>query len=157
MINRTAERVLSIIAAIFTGIGLVVSVVVALFMSAAVSEPGFQDEMREIMSGDGTFTPSEVDVMIGLVDSFHVFIWIAVIAAFISLVLNIIGTIKIWNNSSPKAAGILFVVAGLFGGIISLPSILLYIAGILCLTKKPPMAPEPLQDESVATQTTWMS
>ncbi|GKV65454.1 MULTISPECIES: DUF4064 domain-containing protein [Sporosarcina] len=157
MINRTAERVLSIIAVILTGIGLVASVFIALFMSAAVSEPGFQDEMRQILSGDGTFTPSEVDVMIGMVDSFYILIWIAVIAAFISLVLNIIGTIKIWNNSSPKAAGILFIVAGLFGGIISLTSILLYIAGILCFTKKPPMAPEPLQDDYAAAQSTWMN
>ncbi|WP_301108518.1 DUF4064 domain-containing protein [Sporosarcina sp.] len=154
MINRTAERALSITAAIFTGIGLAGSVLVALFMSAAVSEPGFQDEMRGVLSGDGTFTPSEVDVMISMVDSFYVLIWIAVIAAFISLVLNIFGTIKIWNSSNPKAAGILFIVAGLFGGIISLTSILLYIAGILCLTKKPPLAPEP---EHAAAETTWMS
>lgn len=157
MINRTAERVLSIIAAILTTIGLAGSVLLGIFFNVGISQPEILEEIRLGMASDGTLTPSEVDMFMGFVESFSVFIWILVIAAFISLVLNIIGTVKIWNNANPKAAGVLFIVSGLFGGIISLPSILLYIAGILCFTKKDPLAPELSHDASAAGQTNWMS
>ena len=69
--------------------------------------------------------------------------WLIIIGLIISLVLTIIGIVNIWNNKNPKLAGIMFIIAGVFGGILSLPSILLYIAGILCFTKKPPLTDEP--------------
>ncbi|WP_153732291.1 DUF4064 domain-containing protein [Sporosarcina obsidiansis] len=157
MINRTAERVLSIIAAVFTTIGLIGTVLIGFFVNAAISDPEIKEEMRLGMASDGTLTPSEVEMFMSFFESISVLIWIGVIAAFVSLVLNIIGTVKIWNSSNPKAAGTLFIIAGLFGGIISLPSILLYIAGIICFTKKQPMEPQPSIDEMSATQTNWIN
>ena len=50
--------------------------------------------------------------------------------------------IKEVNNKNPKLAGIMFILAGLFAFVLSLTSILLYIAGILCFTRKAPLTDE---------------
>ena len=69
--------------------------------------------------------------------------WLIIIGLIISLILTIIGIVNIWKNKNPKLAGTMFIIAGLSAGILSLTSILLYIAGILCFTKKPPLTNEP--------------
>ena len=66
-----------------------------------------------------------------------------IIVMIISVVLNIIGIVNIWNNKNAKLAGIMFIIAGVVGGLLSLSSILLYIAAILCFTKKPPLQDDP--------------
>lgn len=157
MINRTAERVLSLIGAIFNGISLIVGVIIAFIFNLVKSDPAAMEEMKYSMISDGVMTMEEIDMFMSLFSSFIVLIWIAIAVAFIGLVLNIIGIVKIWNNANPKAAGILFIIAGIFSGILSLTSILLYIAAILCFTKKPPYAPQPSPDEVADTQTNWMA
>lgn len=157
MINRTAERVLSLIAVIFNGISILIGVFAAFLFSLVKSDPAAMDEMKYSMVNDGILTMDEIDLVMDLFGSFVVLIWVAIIIAFIGLVLNIIGIVKIWNNASPKTAGILFIIAGVLSGILSLPSILLYIAAILCFTKKPPYAPQPSPDEVDGAQTNWMA
>jgi hypothetical protein len=67
------------------------------------------------------------------------FFWLLIIGLIISLVLNIIGIVNIWRNKNAKLAGIMFIIAGVLAGLLSLSSILLYITAILCFTKKPPL------------------
>lgn len=157
MINRTAERVLSIIAVIFNGISILAGIFIAFLFNLVKSDPAAMDEMKYSMVKDGVLTMDEIDMFMDLFSSFTVLIWVGIIIAFIGLVLNIIGIVKIWNNSGPKAAGILFIISGILSGILSLPSILLYIAAILCFTKKPPYAPQPSPDEVSGTGTNWMA
>ncbi|AXI00309.1 DUF4064 domain-containing protein [Sporosarcina sp. PTS2304] len=155
MINRTAEKILSIIAAIFTFFGMAMLIVFGFFLNMAGNDPNTMEQFREVMLADGTLSVSELDMFMEFFDVFAMFIWVGVAVALIGLVLNIIGLVKLRTNA--KAAGTLFIIAGLFNGILSLTSILLYIAGILCFTKKPPMAPEVAQDEYVANQSNWMN
>lgn len=154
MINRTAEKVLSIIAAVFTFLGMGALVIFGIFVNMAKSDPELMNGFRTELLSDGTLTADEVEWFMGFFDLFASLVWLGVVAMFISLVLNIIGLVKMRKNA--KAAGTLFIIAGLFNGILSLTAILLYIAGILCLTKKPPV--EPLtKDEYVENQTNWMN
>lgn len=157
MINRTAERVLGIIAMILLALSVAGTALIAFFWNMASEDPAFMEDFRIEIVNEGVLNASEVDMLMSFMDSFAVFIWVVAAVVFVALILNIIGLVKIWNNASPKAAGTLFIIAGLLGGILSLPSILLYIAGILCFTKKAPMAPGPPRDEYVSSQSEWMN
>ncbi len=157
MINRTAERVLGIIAAVFLTLSVVGTILIGVFWNMANQDATFMQEFRQQMMNEGVLSGEEMDMFISFMGSFSMIIWFFAAVAFIGLILNIIGLTKVWNNKNPKAAGVLFIIAGLFGGFLSLPSILLYVAGILCFTKTAPMAPGPLEKEHVSTESNWMN
>lgn len=141
-ISRTAERVLSIIAAILSALGVVGIVLIGSVFRMAMNDPLVYSEMEAEMLRDGTLTAADVEMVFSLFESLMSFVWVILVVAIIGLILNIVGIVQIWNNKNPKLAGTLFIIAGLLAGILSLASILLYIAGIMCFTKKPPLAPE---------------
>ena len=82
-------------------------------------------------------------MIFGMFDMFADFSWLFVIALVISLIATIVGIIFIWNNKNPKLAGVMFILAGLFAYVLSPTSILLYIAGIMCFTRKAPLTDDP--------------
>lgn len=135
--NRTAEKVLGIIGLVFTVFGVIASIFGAVIFNMFSSDPTLRGEMEMDLYSDPAFTKADVDMVFTVFDSLGGFLWLGVVFLVISLIVTIIGLIKIWNNKNPKLAGIMFILGGLTGGILSLTSILLYIAGILCLTKKP--------------------
>jgi hypothetical protein len=142
--KRTAEKVLSIISALLTAVGVFLSFGLLALFNYLKSEPTFRGDFElEMMTFDPTITPADVDVIYSNFFLIGNFIWLIIISFIISLILTIIGIVNIWNNKNPKLAGIMFIIAGVTAGILSLTSILLYIAGILCLTKKPPLTVEP--------------
>ena len=157
MINRTAERVLGIISAVLLTLSVLGTALVAFIWNMASTDPTFMDEFRKGIVSEGVLNTEEVDMFMSFMGSFSTIIWVLVVVALLGLILNIIGLVKVWNNKSAKTAGILFIIAGLLGGFLSLPSILLYIAAILCFTKKPSMAPGPSPDEYVSTESNWMN
>lgn len=140
--KRTAEKVLGIISAILTGLGIVMLGGLLGVFNIMKNDPGIQGELEAELYLSPEITPNDVDTILSMFNLVGGFMWLAILFAAVSLLLIIIGLVKIWNNSNAKLAGILFIIAGLLGGILSLPSILLYIAGILCLTKKPPLMEE---------------
>jgi ABC-type phosphate transport system permease subunit len=142
MINRTAEKVLSIISAVFTVLGIISTVVMMVFYNFLKSDPMIQKEFEAEMLADPTINPEDLEWIYGMFNFLGGLIWLFVILLIISLILNIIGIVNIWKNKNPKLAGIMFIIAGVLAGIINLTSILLYIAGILCFTKKPPQTNE---------------
>ncbi|GKV54845.1 hypothetical protein NCCP2222_07920 [Sporosarcina sp. NCCP-2222] len=146
--NRTAEKVLSIIAVVLTAIGTVASFFGVGILKLITSDPTFRSEMRMELLSDPTFTEQDVEMFFNVFDILGGVIWLIIIALLISLVLNIIGIVNIWNNKNAKLAGIMFIIAGVLGGVVSLASILLYVAGILCFTKKPPLQDEPILDST---------
>lgn len=155
MINRTAEKVLAIIAAVFTALGMALLLLLGFFFNVASNDLEMIEQLRAEIIGQGTFSLEEVDMYMEFFNSFGVFIWIGVAVTCISLVLTIIGLVKL--RSQAKVAGTLFIVAGLINGILSLTSILLYIAGIMCITKKPPTELGPSQEEQLTDQSNWMN
>lgn len=142
--KRTAEKVLAIISAVLTVIGVILSFATLAFLNFIKSDPAFQDDFRtEILLFDPTLNPADIEIVFTVFNFMGSFMWLVIIGLIISLILIVIGLVNIWNNKNPKLAGILFIIAGLLGGILNLTSILLYIAGILCITKKPPFTQEP--------------
>lgn len=141
-LNRTAEKVLSIIAVIMTAIGVIVGFIAIAIFNLVKNDPAAMRDIEMEMMADPAMTQAEMDAIYGAFSVMGGLIWFLLIAMIISVVLNIIGIVNIWKDKNAKLAGILFIIAGLLGGILSLPSILLYVAAILCFTKKPP-----LQDE----------
>ncbi len=138
--SRTAEKVLSIISAAFTAITIVMSFVGLAFWKNLTSDPAWRREVEMELLADPEFTPGDVEFIFSLLNFFEGFYWFIIIALIISFILTIVGIVNIWNNKKPKLAGIMFIVAGLFAGILTLTSILLYIAGVLCFTRKPPLS-----------------
>ena len=153
--NRTAERVLSIIAVILTGIGTILGFLGIALFNLIKNDPTVREEIEMEMMTDPTLSAADVDMFFDLFDVFGGFLWAIIIVMIISIVLNIVGIVNIWNNKNAKLAGIMFIIAGILGGILTLPSILLYIAAILCFTKKPPLqddlqfAEQPYNDDTM--------
>lgn len=137
MVNRVAERVLAIISAVFTTFALVGSVVFLGLINVGLSDAEMRADIEAEIYNDPTFTVEEADMIVMVIDVMAGFMWVVIIALIISLVLNIIGMFLIWNSSNAKVAGILFILSGLINFILSISSILLYIAAVLSFTKKP--------------------
>lgn len=138
--KRTAERILSIIGTVFTGISIGISIALMSFFNFLTSDPMMQQDFeKEMLSIDPTMTPEDLELFMSVMDFMGGIIWLLIIGLIISFVLSIIGVVKVWNNSNPKLAGILFIIGGVLGGILSLSSILLYITAILCFVRKAPI------------------
>jgi hypothetical protein len=141
--KRTAEKVLSIISLVFTLLGIIGGFAFAAFMKVALSDGATRSEMEsQFLLTDPTLGAEDIDIFFGIIETFADFSWFFVIVLIISLIANIIGIIFIWNNKNPKLAGTMFILAGLFVFVLSPTSILLYIAGILCFTRKAPINDE---------------
>lgn len=140
--KRTAEKILSIIAMILNGIGIIITFIMIGFYKMFREDPMIQNELKAEILADPNLTPTDVETVFSILEMIGGFLWAGVAVAVISIIFTIIGLVNIWNNKNSKLAGIMFIVGGLFAGIVTLPSILLYIAGILCFTRKSPVAPE---------------
>lgn len=147
--SRTAERVLGILGIVFTAISIAGGIFGAVVFQMLNTNADFRQELEMEFYSDPTMTQGDIDMIFNVFNAFGGFLWLLVIFCIISLVLNIIALIKIWNNKNPKLAGILFIIAGLTGGILTLTSILLYIAGIMCLTRKETLPPGDYRDPIV--------
>ncbi|MEK5036846.1 DUF4064 domain-containing protein [Sporosarcina sp. FSL K6-3457] len=141
--KRTAEKSLSIVSLVLSIIGIILSVILVSFFNLVKSDPQFQNEFEQGILSDPTLGPEDLEIINMVLGLFGGTMWFIIIGLIISVIMTIVGIVKIWNNNNPKLAGIMFIIAGVLAGVISLPSILLYIAGILCFTRKPPMTDKP--------------
>ncbi|MFF2753880.1 DUF4064 domain-containing protein [Psychrobacillus sp. NPDC058041] len=138
--KRTGEIALGVISAIFSLISIVLISLLVIGVSTTLKEEGFNTELKNqiltnpaISAQDVEYITQNADVILSGV---NVIGWGIVISIFISLVLNIFGIVFIYNNKNQKLAGIMFIFAGVLAGILSITSILLYIAAILCFVRK---------------------
>lgn len=138
-LNRTAEKVLSIIALVLNVIGAIVAFIGLAVFNLLKNDPSFKQEFEMEMMADPALTSADIEAMYAVMNVLGGFIWLIIIGIIISIVLNIIGIVNIWKNKNAKLAGIMFIIAGALGGLLSLQSILLYVAAVLCFTKKPPL------------------
>ena len=136
--KRTAEKVLAIISLIFTVFGIIGSFFLVGFMKLVTGgEIGEEIEME--LFSDPNITPADVEATLWAFDFLEGFSWFFVVVLIISLIATIVGMVFMWNDKNAKLAGIMFIVAGLFAFLITPTSIMLYIAAILCFTRKPPL------------------
>lgn len=153
--SRTGEIVLGVISAIMTLLSVILVAVLVVSGSNLLNNEEFKAEIEGSIVNDPTFTDTEIqfisDNLDLVADAISLFGWVFIITLVISLILNVIGIVSISKNKNPKLAGIMFILAGVFAGIISLTSILLYIAAIMCFVRKPPVQ---VQEEYYTTEKT---
>lgn len=141
--SRAGEVALGIIGTILNVILLVVVTLAVVGASNADTVELKQMFEEEIVLADPAMTQEDVAMFndaldVGL-DIFGVVGWVLVVTLLISVILSIIAVVKVSKNKSPKAAGILFIFAGLLSGILLLAPILFYIAAIMCFVRKTPV------------------
>lgn len=149
--KRTVERVLAIISAILIGLGILIIVFLTVGMGALFKMDEFKAELVQDLMEDPqlTLTEDEVVAVLQLFESFISFGWVFVIIGVIALVLTIVGAVQVGNPAKVKAAGVMFILGGIMAGVITLPSILLYIAAGMAFIRKPPVPDQtfrPLHD-----------
>lgn len=141
--SRTGEIVLGVISSIFTITAIILMSLFVIGGNAAFQDELFTSEIQQGIMSDPALVGQDVDLILENVNAFtnifSVLGWGFVVALVISLILNIIGIVAVVKNRNPKLAGIMFIAAGLFAWVISLTSILLYIAAIMCFVRKPPV------------------
>ncbi|SES28941.1 DUF4064 domain-containing protein [Psychrobacillus sp. OK032] len=141
--KRTGEMVLGVISAIFTAISIIALAFLVISGSAAVNDEAVNAEIQQQILNDPALTGEEAEMLAQFLEvlpgMFSAFGWGFIIVLVISLVLNIVGIISVTKNKKPKLAGAMFILAGLFAGIISITSILLYVAAIMCFVRKSPV------------------
>jgi len=142
-LSRVGEVALGIIGTILNVILLVVVTIAVVGASNADTVELKQMFEEEIVLADPAMTQEDVAMFndaldVGL-DIFGVVGWVLVVTLLISVILSIIAVVKVSKNKSPKAAGILFIFAGLLSGILLLAPILFYIAAIMCFVRKTPV------------------
>lgn len=141
--SRVGEVALGIIGTILNVLLLLIVTIAVVGASNADTVELKQFFEEEIAMADPSMTPEDIVVFndaldVGL-DVFGIVGWVLVVTLLISVILSIIGVIKVSKNKSPKAAGILFIFAGLLSGILLLAPILFYIAAIMCFVRKTPV------------------
>lgn len=142
--SRTGEIVLGVISAIMTLLSIILVTILVVSGSSVLKDEQFNSDFQDIIADDPTMTEADKQVLGNIdantiADALSIFGWVFIIILIISLILNIIGIISISKNKNPKLAGIMFIISGLFAGILSPTSILLYIAAIMCFVRKPPV------------------
>ncbi|MFJ8063431.1 DUF4064 domain-containing protein [Psychrobacillus sp. NPDC096426] len=141
--SRTGEIVLGAISAVFTVVAIVALAFIVMSGSAALQDPAVNAELQQEILNNPNLSGQDAEMLAQafevLPNAFSAFGWGFIIVLVISLVLNIIGIVAVTKNNKPKLAGVMFILAGLFAGIISITSILLYIAAIMCFVRKSPV------------------
>lgn len=139
--KRTGEIALGVVGAIISLISIILISLLVIGANTTFKEEGFNATFESeiltnpaINSQDIEYFTQNPDVVVNMVNTVG---WGLVTVIIISLVLNIIGIVSIARNKNPKLAGIMFILAGVLAGIISLTSILLYVAAILCFVRNP--------------------
>jgi len=146
-------------------IGTILNIILLIFVTLAVmgASNANTDELKqmfeeEIVLSDPNMTPEDIAVFNDAVDVgievVGVVGWVVVVTLLISIILSILGVVKVSKNKSPKAAGIMFIFAGLLSGILLLAPILFYIAAIMCFVRKTPVqyVEEPYYNNEVQNQ-----
>lgn len=147
-LSRTGEKVLGIIGTIFNVIGIILAIVLITSLSGFEGSQ-MQMQMEEELRNDPNITNPQdaemaVDTFNAIVGGFDVIGWVLVILLVISTVFAILAITKLKSFDKASTAGIFFILAGVFAGILSLTSILFYIAAIMCFVRKPPMRQDDL-------------
>lgn len=147
-IKRTGEKALGIIGSVFNVIGIILSIIVITSLSGFEGSQMQMQLEQEIRNDPNLTNPGDVEMTMDMVNSFvqgfDVLGWIVVALLVVSTVFAILAITKLKSFDTANTAGIFFILAGIFAGILSLTSILFYIAAIMCFVRKPPLREDEL-------------
>jgi len=141
IISRSGERVLGIIGIVFNVIGIILLAWLITSIDKLEGTAEFEQFQQEILN-DPAFegSPEEAQMVVEFImGSLAVFGWVMVVILVLSTIFAIVALINLKNTRSAQLAGIFFILAGLLAGVLSLTSILFYVAAIMCFVRKPPM------------------
>ncbi|ALS79765.1 MULTISPECIES: DUF4064 domain-containing protein [Planococcus] len=135
-VNRAGEKVLGIIGIVFN---ILAMALIGFAMVSYSTMPEMRQFMEEEMLADPTITnPEDVQLMLDMMSSgFNVVGWVTIALLALSTILAIVALINLRKKGKASIAGVFFIIAGLFAGLLSLTSILFYIAAIMCFVRKP--------------------
>ncbi|MFD1863700.1 DUF4064 domain-containing protein [Planococcus chinensis] len=138
-VSRAGEKTLGIIGIVFNVLGIALLIFAILGLGNIENDPEFRQMLEEQIVADPTIgdvgdTQALID---GLLTSFDVVAWVIVALLVLSTIFALFAVARLGHNRKPKAAGVMFIVAGVLAGLMSLTSILFYIAAIMCLVRKP--------------------
>lgn len=138
--KRTVEKVLTMAAIICSLLGIGLMSVIIFGMGVAFDDPNTIEEIvvEQNQAGQEQITVEEMQEAIDVIQPFiSTFGWVIVALLVISVVLGIIAFVYLMKNKSMNATGGLLIAAGVLSGLISITSILYYIAAIMCFVRKP--------------------
>ena len=142
--KRTVEKVLSIIGIVLNVLSIGVLFFSLLFFQTIMNDPLFEEEFENELYFSG-YTEEDIDIMGDVMTWIGGVGWFFVILGVISIVLSIIGIVKLKSNT--KVAGILLIISSVLSGLISIPGILLLVAAIMCFARKPKKDIDTLQTD----------
>ncbi|WP_088006135.1 DUF4064 domain-containing protein [Indiicoccus explosivorum] len=148
--SRTWEKALGIIG-IVLNVTVIILTIIAIINIGGFEGSVFEAQLQEDILNDPTLTPEEAEATVALVsgftDIFGVFGWVIVAVLALASALAVVAIINLNDNKKPKLAGILFVIAGILSGLLSLTALIFYVAAIMCFVRRPPLAEEPVLAE----------
>lgn len=137
-VSRGAEKALGIIGIIFNLIVIGSTIFLILNADNFQRSPQFQQIEEEIRSNPSFANPQDAQAAVdAFAASFGAVGWTLVILLGISTLFAILAVLNLRKDKNAKLAGAFFIIAGLFAGILSLTSILFYIAAIMCFVRRP--------------------
>lgn len=136
--KRTGEKVLGIISIVLNMFSIL-GLILVIFMSAVFSSNEFEEELYNDSKITSELTNEEIEFGLQYLNDTFDFAaalsYTFLITIVVSIVLTIIAFIKIDNNA--KNAGIMFIISSILSALITIQGILLLIAGIMALVRKP--------------------
>lgn len=141
--KRTVEKVFGIAAILCNLIAIGLGGLFLAGFNGIQSDPNFANDFANIQNemkdpGTESVTPEDLQSLLDAISPFMgTFGWILIICFIISTVIGIAALIVGSKPEKAQLTGILLIVAGLFSGIITITSILFYIAAILFFVRKP--------------------
>lgn len=133
--KRKGEIVLGIIGVVISAI----MILLGIFAMSLKNNDEVKQAIQKSASNDPSISSGDVNQALDAMSSGG---GVLIVAAVLGLIVGLIAVFCVKGNKKPKMAGILFIVAAILIGVISLgsgflPAILYLIAGIMCLVRKP--------------------
>lgn len=136
-VSRGAEKALGIIGIVFNLIVIVSTILLISNSGSFQNSPQFQQFEEEIRNNPSFSNPQDAQAAIdAFVASFGAVGWTLVALLAISTLFAILALLNLRKDKNAKLAGAFFIIAGLFAGVLSLTSILFYIAAIMCFVRR---------------------
>lgn len=136
-VSRGAEKALGIIGIIFNLIVIGATILLISNSDNFQNSPQFQQIEEEIKSNPSFANPQDAQAAVdAFAASFGAVGWTLVALLAISTLFAILAVLNLRKDKNAKLAGAFFIIAGLFAGVLSLTSILFYIAAIMCFVRR---------------------
>lgn len=141
--KRTGEKTIIIIASICNLIAIFLTSIAVIFLKNIINDPKLVEEYLNdptvlAESNGEVLTIQEFQDAMDIISPYiNGFAWLIIGTMVISLILGLVAFKMMNKKEKVNTAGILLILSGVLGGILSLTAILYYVAAIMCFVRKP--------------------